>query len=83
MVAESDFTEDIQALAESLVQPNTYDLFIWIHHLVGKDNNLTKCKPAIYCSYYIYLRASGSADSAKPRAHGIVISNVDAFCRHR
>jgi hypothetical protein len=42
MVAISDFTEDIQALNDSLVRPNTYDLFIWIHHLVAKDNEFTK-----------------------------------------
>ena len=48
MVAISNFTEDIQALNDSLVRPNTYDLFTWIHHLVAKDNEFTKCKPELY-----------------------------------
>ena len=30
-----------QALFDSLVQPNTYDLFVWIHHFVAKDNEVS------------------------------------------
>ena len=30
-----------QAVFNSLVRPNTYDLFVWIHHFVAKDNNVS------------------------------------------
>ena len=44
MVSISNFTTDIQELVESLVHPNTYNLFIWLHHLVAKDNDFTLSK---------------------------------------
>ena len=47
MVAKSNFPQDLQALMDSLVRPNTYDLFTWIHHLMAKDNEFTKCKPEL------------------------------------
>ena len=46
-VAKTSFTGDIQELLDSLVQPNTYDLFVWMHHLVAKDNEVSKCKNEI------------------------------------
>ena len=34
-------TNDPQAVLDSLVRPNTYDLFVWIHHFVAKDNEVS------------------------------------------
>ena len=42
MVATKEFTEDILQLKNSLVRPTTYELFVWLHHLVAKDNNITQ-----------------------------------------
>ena len=42
MVATTDFTaSDLEAVVNSLVRPTTYDLFIWLHHFVAKDNDFT------------------------------------------
>ena len=41
MVAKSE-SSNVQELMISLVQPTTYDLFVWIHHFVAKDNNITE-----------------------------------------
>ena len=34
-------TNNPQAVLDSLVRPNTYDLFVWIHHFVAKDNEVS------------------------------------------
>ena len=34
-------TSDPQEVYNSLVRPNTYDLFVWIHHFVAKDNEVS------------------------------------------
>ena len=36
--------DKVKSVVDSLVQPTTYDLFVWLHHLVAKDNDVTKCK---------------------------------------
>ena len=36
------FSISPEDVLDSLVQPTTYDLFIWIHHFVAKDNNVSK-----------------------------------------
>ncbi|CAI8029359.1 Tyrosinase [Geodia barretti] len=41
MVATSPFSDDPQVVNDSLVQPTTYDLFVWLHHFVAKDNDIT------------------------------------------
>ena len=39
MVAnDTPATNNSQAVLDSLVRPNTYDLFVWIHHFAAKDN---------------------------------------------
>ena len=44
MVATSPFGDDPQVVKDSLVQPTTYDLFVWLHHFVAKDNDITLSK---------------------------------------
>ena len=44
MVATSPFSDDPQVVKDSLVQPTTYDLFVWLHHFVAKDNDITLSK---------------------------------------
>ena len=34
-------TDIAEAVVESLVRPTTYDLFVWLHHFVAKDNEAT------------------------------------------
>ena len=48
MVAKSNFTADIPELVNTLVQPTTYDLFIWLHHLMAKDNEISISKNFIH-----------------------------------
>ena len=40
MVAKTR-TSDPQVVYDSLVRPTTYDLFVWIHHFVAKDNEVS------------------------------------------
>ena len=43
-VAREVFSDDPQVVMDSLVKPTTYDLFIWLHHFVAKDNDATLSK---------------------------------------
>ena len=40
MVEVQNYTSNLSYL----VRPTTYDLFVWLHHFVAKDNEDTKCK---------------------------------------
>ena len=42
MVATKEFTSDLQEVVNSLVRPTTYNLFVWVHHFVAKDNEVTE-----------------------------------------
>ena len=53
MVATDVFSDDPQAVMDSLVRPTIYDLFVWVHHFVAKDNNITQGeKTTVHCSRY-------------------------------
>ena len=41
MVSTKEFTSDLQEVVNSLVRPTTYNLFVWVHHFVAKDNEVT------------------------------------------
>ena len=39
MVSTADYTDEVM---RSLVRPTTYNLFVWLHHFVAKDNEASK-----------------------------------------
>ena len=41
MVSVANYTDDPQEVLKSLVRPTTYNLFVWLHHLVAKDNEVS------------------------------------------
>ena len=41
MASVADYTDDPQKVLKSLVRPTTYNLFVWLHHLVAKDNEVS------------------------------------------
>ena len=66
MVATDVFSDDPQDVIDSLVQPTTYDLFVWLHHIVAKDNDITLSKfPRRRCNI---MR---SASLAKPHSRAV------------
>ena len=40
-VVTINFTTDLPVLIDSMVNPTIYDLFIWMHHMAAKDNDIT------------------------------------------
>ena len=42
MVSITDYTGDPEEVMRSLVRPTTYNLFVWLHHFVAKDNEAGK-----------------------------------------
>ena len=51
MVVTTNYTTNVRETVNSMVNPTHYDLFIWMHHLVSKDSDVTRGKRQIHQLY--------------------------------